>query len=309
MRRDVALALGVATISGVLAVNGISSWMAWQSDMARQNVLVPAEPKVDLTTIVIAKNDIAFGAPVTAEDVKTVDWPRSSVPKGAYRDIAQMMGEYRDRVALEPILAEEPIVGSKITGPGQRASLSSMISEGMKAVSIRVDDVYGVSGFVLPGDRVNILLTRKADKNDQAPPINGLPAGAKRAYTDVLLKNVRVLAVDQIADPKHSKPALARTVTVETKMEDAQRIMLAGAVGVLSLALSKSGAIASASKTDRINVSDLIEDSGDKNIQAAFLPSKAVAEPAKPKQKKSSKNVTVTVVRAAGTSQYSVLKR
>ena len=75
----------------------------------------------------------------------------------------------RQRIVLASIEPNEPILASKITGPGQQATLSAMIGDGMKAVTIRVNDVEGVAGFVLPGDRVDVLLTRQPDKNAAAP--------------------------------------------------------------------------------------------------------------------------------------------
>ena len=97
----------------------------------------------------------------------------------------------------------------------------------MKAVTIRVNDVEGVAGFVLPGDRVDVVLTRQKDKNVAA--------------TDVVLQNVRVLAVDQVADERADKPSLAKAVTLEVEAIGAQKLALAATVGTLSLALRKAG--------------------------------------------------------------------
>ena len=104
---------------------------------------------------------------------------------------------------LTAIEANEPILASKITGAGQRATLSAVLQDGMKAVTIRVNDVEGVAGFVLPGDRVDVVLTRQQDK---------LVAAA-----DVVLQNVRVLAVDQVADERAEKPSIAKAVTLEVE--------------------------------------------------------------------------------------------
>ena len=111
-------------------------------------------------------------------------WPDNALPAGAFGKIADLTSG--KRVVLMPIDINEAILASKITGPGQRATLSAMLSDGMKAVTIRVNDVEGVAGFVLPGDRVDVVLTRAGEKNN--------------AVNDVVLQNVRVLAVDQFAD-------------------------------------------------------------------------------------------------------------
>ena len=129
---------------------------------------------------------------------------------------------------LTAIEANEPILSSKITGPGQRATLSAMIADGMRAVTIRVNDVEGVAGFVLPGDRVDVALTRQGDKSASTS-------------TDVVLQNVKVLAIDQIADERADKPSIARAVTLEVDTNSAQKLALASPVGTLSLMLRKAG--------------------------------------------------------------------
>jgi pilus assembly protein CpaB len=110
-----------------------------------------------------------------------------------------------------------------VTGPGQRASLSAVITSGMRATTIRVNDVLGVAGFVLPGDRVDIMLTRQIIQDQ---PI-----------TDVLLQNVKVLGIDQRADEQNNQPDVVKAVTLEVTAEQAQKLTLAAEVGTLSLAL------------------------------------------------------------------------
>jgi len=140
------------------------------------------------------------------------------------------------RVVLSAIEENEPVLGWKITGPGQRASLSALIGDDMKAVTIRVNDVLGVAGFVLPGERVDILLTRT-----EAQEVGDKVAVQQNSFTDVLLRNVRVLAVDQLADDRTEKPTPAKAVTIEVGTEQAQKLVLAASVGQLALALRSAG--------------------------------------------------------------------
>ena len=119
------------------------------------------------------------------------------------------------------------MLAAKITGPGQRATLSAMLGDGMKAVTIRVNDVEGVAGFVLPGDRVDVVLTRTGEKNN--------------AVNDVVIQNVRVLAIDQLADQRADKPSVVKAVTLEVDPTDGQKVALAATVGTLSLLLRKAG--------------------------------------------------------------------
>jgi pilus assembly protein CpaB len=150
-----------------------------------------------------------------------------------------------------------------------------MLRDGLKAVTIRVNDVEGVGGFVLPGDRVDVSLTRQIERNN--------------ATSEVVLQNARVLAIDQIADERTEKPAVVKAVTLEVDVIGAQKLQLAASVGTLSLMLRKAGE-ADAEYTRRITLSDL---------GTATTP---VAQ-----ERKSGSNVTtVTVSRASVRQEYSV---
>ena len=133
---------------------------------------------------------------------------------------------------------------------GQRGTLSAVIETDKKAITIRVDDVLGVAGFVQPDDRVDVLLTR----NDR--PMSASPSQAPvAAYSDLLLQNARVLAIDQIADRSgQAKPAKA--VTIEVTTEDAQKVALGASVGQLSLALRQAGSVHT-TESRRIGLEDL----------------------------------------------------
>src|SRR5947199_2875918 len=125
----------------------------------------------------------------------------------------------------------ELLLRTKITGPGQRASLSALLDEGKRAVTVRVDEVRGVAGFVLPGDRVDVVLIRTIRA----------PSGSSENVSDVLLQHVKVLAVDQLANEQQEKPTVARAVTLEVDTHQAQKILLATDVGKLALILRQAG--------------------------------------------------------------------
>jgi pilus assembly protein CpaB len=173
--------------------------------------------------------------------LQEVAWPAEAVPTGAFSKIADVVSKGR-RVVLAAVEANEPVLALKITGPGQRATLSALVKPGMKAVTIRVNDVEGVGGFVLPGDHVDVVLTRQIDKG--------------QATTDVVLQNTKVLAVDQSADERGAKAAVAKSVTLEVDTVDAQKVWLASSVGSLSLLLRKAGETAQ-TRTRKITLSDL----------------------------------------------------
>jgi pilus assembly protein CpaB len=177
------------------------------------------------------------------------------------------------RVALTAIEPNEPVLGNKITGPGQRATLSAMLRDGLKAATVRVNDIDGVGGFVLPGDHVDVSLTRQIDKTN--------------ATTEVVLQNVRVLAIDQIADERLEKPSVVKAVTLEVDVLGAQKLSLAASVGSLSLMLRKAGE-ANSQFARKITLDDL----------ASSTPTaRAVAN---------TNVTTVAVRRAAAREEYSV---
>ena len=111
----------------------------------------------------VASAPLAFGVTLSHENVMEVPWAAAQLPEGAFSSLDQLLKDGR-RAVLSPVSKNEPILKSKVTGAGQRASLSALLDDGKRAVTVRVDDVKGVAGFVLPGDRVDVLLIRTAPK-------------------------------------------------------------------------------------------------------------------------------------------------
>lgn len=244
MRTSTLVMIGFAVLFGLLAVFIAQSWLNSQAEMRLKSLEAQNRKQPIATeTIVVASKPLRFGAELSSNSLREIAWPQGALPNGAFNKIADLLDKNGRRVVLTAIEANEPILSSKITGPGQRATLSATIADGMRAVTVRVNDVEGVAGFVLPGDRVDVALTRQMDK------------GA--ATTDVVLQNVRVLAVDQTADERTDKPSIAKAVTLEVDTASAQKIALAATIGTLSLMLRKAGEVAS-DATRRITTADLV---------------------------------------------------
>src|SRR5262245_55462211 len=229
MRLGSLLMLVTAVVLAVAAGLLAPSWLEAQRRAGQATVAQPT--RIATSRIVIAAQALRFGTELSPANLKEVEWGSAALPVGSFSSMSDLLKSGERRVVLSAIEANEPILKWKITGPGQRAALSSLIDGGLKAVTIRVNDVFGVAGFVLPGDRVDGLLTRtEANASD------------KRQHADVLLQRVRVLAVDQLADDRSEKPAVVKAVTLEVDTKDAQKLALAGTVGSLSLALRPAGA-------------------------------------------------------------------
>ena len=240
MRASTIVMTGFAVVFGLLAVFIAQVWLNNQASMQAKNYEANKKP-MSTRTVVVAKQPLRFGTELSAAMLQEVPWPGDSVPSGAFANVEEILSGGR-RVVLAAIEANEPVLALKITGAGQRATLSALVKPGMKAVTIRVNDVEGVGGFVLPGDHVDVVLTRQIDKGS--------------ATTEVVLQNTRVLAVDQTADQRAVKAAVAKSVTLEVDTVEAQKVWLASSVGSLSLLLRKAGETAQA-KTRKITLKDL----------------------------------------------------
>jgi pilus assembly protein CpaB len=240
VRTSTIIMTAFAVVFGLLAVFIAQVWLNNQANMQAKNYEANKKP-LATRTIVVAKEPLRFGTEINASMLQEVPWPADAVPSGAFATINDIVSGGR-RVVLAALEANEPVLALKITGAGQRATLSALVKPGMKAVTIRVNDVEGVGGFVLPGDHVDVVLTRQIDKGS--------------ATTEVVLQNTRVLAVDQSADERTFKASVAKSVTLEVDTVEAQKVWLASSVGSLSLLLRKAGETAQA-KTRKITLNDL----------------------------------------------------
>lgn len=215
------LVIGLAVLLGLIAVYLANSYFTGvEQRQARE-----AEEN-RMARIVVATQDFQFGTQLTNTNLRLANWPASSVPQGAFVSVEE--ATRGGRVALRPIAIGEPILNSKVSGEGGRATLSAILPEELRAVSIPVNQVTGVAGFVRAGDVVDVMLTRQ---------IPGDGATREDQMTSVVLENVLVLAIDQIADENQTDPAVGQTATVQTDIVGAQKLTLAREVGALSLAL------------------------------------------------------------------------
>lgn len=222
---------GLAVAFGSTSYFAGSKYLDGQTQ-ARMNQLESRNgSNIELSQIVVATKPMVFGEKLEKEHLKLVPWPKSAVPKGAYTKIedAVVNGE---RKIIQPIEENEPVLEIKLTGKNGRAGLAGIIADGMRAVTIPVNSIDGVGGFVLPGDRVDIVFS----KRDRA-------SGTQTAK--VIMQNVKVLTVDQKAVGRGEGPKVAKTVTLETNSNGAQKLALAKNTGKLSLLLRAAGDISS----------------------------------------------------------------
>ena len=275
--------LPAALILGASAVQAGRMWLDRQMDDRLRSLAeaVPAQPQLQTAafgTIVVAAAPLRYGAEITRAGLKEIAWPGDQTPAGAFAHVADVISGPAKRGALSAIEPNEPILSANITGPDQKANLAAIIEPGKKALTVRVDDVVGVAGFVLPGDRVDVLLTRQPAKGE--------------ATADNILQNVKVLAVDQMVDDKSAKPTVARAVTLQVSTEQAQRLIVAQNVGSLTLTLRPLGQseIESVRQVSSVDLTKVPPTGTDSHPNASARNS----------------SVTVTVIRSMARTEYNV---
>lgn len=228
MRVATMISLGASALLGVGALFVARVWLPSSGESAQ------AAPKVADTAMVVASSAVPYGVRLEAKHLTVARVPANAVPEGAFTTVQQVLAHDKGApVVLTPLAAREPILPAKLSGPGARASVAAMIGAGMRAYTIRVSDVAGVGGHVLPGDRVDVLLTRDVDASNEV----------QRMVSDVVIQNVRMLGMNLNADPTSNKAeSEPRTATLEVSVEEAQKLSVAADLGALSLALRRSGA-------------------------------------------------------------------
>lgn len=200
-----------ALLVGLAAAAYASGWVSRQAGIASNKVVVAAV-------------DIELGSKINPQMLSVIDWPSSSVPPGAFKEIKDV----QDRVLRVSVLRGEPLIEGKLAPVGSQGGLSAVIADGKRAMTVRVNDVVGVAGFALPGNYVDVMVNaqQEKDKGEEGKQIS-----------KTVLEHVLVLAVAQEAGRDDTKPKVVSAVTLELSPEDSEKLDLARSVGTLSLVL------------------------------------------------------------------------
>jgi pilus assembly protein CpaB len=173
--------------------------------------------------VVVAAADLPLGCEIRADDLRVIDWPSTAVPSGAFAQTGDVIG----RGLIVPVVQNEPILPAKLAGKDAGAGLPPIIPQGMRALSVRVNEVIGVAGYVLPGTRVDVVAT-------------ATPTQKREDTTSkVVLSNVQVLAAGTRIEPdaERGQPVSVNVVTLLVTPEEAERLTLASTEGKIQLAL------------------------------------------------------------------------
>jgi pilus assembly protein CpaB len=185
------------------------------------------QPPEVTDSVVVAAKKLPLGARITAEDVKLAQWPKSTPLEGAIKDVNLVIG----RGPIMPLQVNEPILESKLAPKEAGVGLTAIIPEGMRALSIQVNSIIGVSGFVMPGSKVDLILT-------SIPPREVAGAKPEEQASKIILENLEVLAAGQnVQRDVDGKPQTVQDVTLLLTPEQAEKVALATGDGRIQLAL------------------------------------------------------------------------
>jgi pilus assembly protein CpaB len=234
MRLSLVISLIASTVLGAGALLVARLWIPGHAAGAT----VPTARAMATVPVVTAAIPIPYGAKLEAKYLTLSQLPANAAPPGAYSSVQQILGEQGGApIALTPMSVMEPVLPAKLSGPGGRFSLAQVIGPGMRAYTIGVNETSGGGGHVMPGDRVDVVLTRDLTAAPGPDSVNG-----RRMVSTVVGEDLRVLGMDLNANPASDQPAIARTATLEVTAQDAVKLALAGQAGTLSLALRRIGA-------------------------------------------------------------------
>jgi pilus assembly protein CpaB len=245
-----------------LAIAGVVSW----GFLAR--VRMQRAEAYKTVKIVGAIKPLGAGSPITADSIALMDWPANLVPVGAFTNL----NDVKDRSVIYPISEHQPILDKDVAQPGSGIGLTVKIPDGMRAVSVRSNDVVGVAGFLYPGSHVDVLVTSR-------PENNGSP------LTQTILSNVEVLVAGQRTEPDPTgKPETVNVVTLLLKPEDGEKMVLASSQGQIQFVL-RNGADQVIPDTKAVDMLDLMAGAKkpviEKKIIKRVVPA-PVAQTAKP---------------------------
>jgi pilus assembly protein CpaB len=258
----------IVVLTIAVGAGGVAAYLASGSDPKQS----PTEPIVHLQTVdvLVAKNDIGLGKSVTADDLQWQTWPAATASKNFIRrnERPEATREVLGSIARAPFIAGEPIREPKLVKADGSGFMAAILPTGMRAISTEISPETGAGGFILPNDRVDVILSKREKNPDQraAPDI---------VNSEVILSNIRVLAIDQAPKEKDGQTAVVgKTVTLELKPEQTETLARARQSGTLSLALRSIADLNAAEKPsdDRIKRGDSI------NVVRYGVPSSATTQ-------------------------------
>mgnify|MGYP001268965141 FL=1 len=236
----------IVVLAIALGAGGVAAWLARGTD-GPQRPETPPVAQLPTIEILIAKSDMGLGQTVKAEDLQWQTWPAANASASFIRrEGGDGMNSVVGSIVRYPFVAGEPIREQKLVKANGSGFMAAILPTGMRAISTEISAETGAGGFILPNDRVDVILSKREKNPDKG--------GADVVNSEILLSNIRVLAIDQAPKEKDGQNAVVgKTVTLELKPDQAETLARARQTGTLQLALRS---IADINKTDADNSSD-----------------------------------------------------
>lgn len=219
MQMRALIILVVALVAGLAAVFLAKTMLEQKTTSATAVEVVKTKP------VVVAKVDLKMGTRLNESMLDVIEWPEKSLPENHFSSVADVVSGKEAPIVLKQMKKGEVILHYKLSPMGAKGGLPAKIPEDMRAITIAVNEVRGVAGFVLPGTYVDVLHTTNIGRKDKQP------------VTRVLMQNVEVLGVDQISSEDETDPKVVNAVTLLVTTSDGQKLTLASTVGTLNLLL------------------------------------------------------------------------
>jgi pilus assembly protein CpaB len=219
--------LGVALLAGGLA------YMFSGRDTPAPPPIQVVQPAIDTVDILVAKSDIGLGKALMQDDIAWQTWPASAAGPQFIRKSSRpgALEEFKGAIARAPFVSGEPIREQKLIKADGSGFMSAILSPGMRAISTDISPETGVGGFILPNDRVDVILTRRDPEQQKQGGTDGF-------VSETILRNVRVLAIDQTVEEKNGqKVVVGKTATLELSPRQSETLALSRQRGTMSLAL------------------------------------------------------------------------
>src|SRR6266566_2467841 len=222
----------IVVLTIALSAGGVAAYLARGTDT---KPALPVEPVVQLQTVdvLVAKADIGLGQSVTPDNLQWQTWPAATASNSFIRrgERPEAAKEVAGSIARSPFLAGEPIREQKLVKASGSGFMAAILPAGMRAVSTEISPETGAGGFILPNDRVDVILSKREKNPDRS-------GSGDVVHSEIILANVRVLAIDQAPKEKEGQNAVVgKTVTLELKPEQTETLARARQSGTLSLSL------------------------------------------------------------------------
>jgi pilus assembly protein CpaB len=235
----------IVVLTIAIGAGGIAAYLASGSD----NTPAPTEPvaQLPIVDILVAKSDIGLGQSVKSEDLQWQTWPAATASSNfiSRASKADAVKEITGSIARAPFIAGEPIREQKLVKADGSGFMAAILPSGYRAISTEISPETGAGGFILPNDRVDVILSKREKNPDQAGP--------DVSASEIILTNIRVLAIDQAPKEKEGTNALVgKTVTLELKPEQAETLARARQSGTLTLALRSIADVNVVEKPDEL---------------------------------------------------------